>query len=152
MLKRTHLVIGLMVGLYFLPFIEEKILFLPFVIIGSVFPDIDAIFSLFSKSKGGFLRSLFSHRGFIHSLTAVFVLCILISFVYPPAAFPFFLGYGFHLLADSFTLQGIAPFWPLKTISNGRVKTGGKIEQILYFIFVGLTVIALIFAAFKIFA
>ena len=47
-------------------------------------------------------------------------------------AFGFFLGYGVHLLADSFTVQGIEPFYPWKMRSAGFIKTGSVVETSIF--------------------
>ncbi len=130
MLKKTHLAIGLAVGLYFLPYVNSKFIFLPVIIIASLLPDIDSGFSGIGKNPVFKpTQWMVKHRGVLHSYTV----CILISFVFafyiPVLALPFFLGYAFHLFADSFTVNGIKPFWPLKFVSKGIVRTGGKVEQ-----------------------
>ena len=45
----------------------------------------------------------------------------------------FFIGYSIHLILDSFTRDGIQPFWPLKTRSSGFIASGGRIEETLFF-------------------
>jgi membrane-bound metal-dependent hydrolase YbcI (DUF457 family) len=72
------------------------------------------------------------------------IISLLFVFIYPPVAFPFFLGYGIHLLADSFTVEGIAPFWPLDKRLNGRITTGGKIEHLFFVIFIIIDVVMLV--------
>jgi hypothetical protein len=45
---------------------------------------------------------------------------------------------------DSFTVDGIRPFWPLNTSLTGKIRTGGKMEFMMYVIFVILDVVMLI--------
>jgi membrane-bound metal-dependent hydrolase YbcI (DUF457 family) len=48
-------------------------------------------------------------------------------FLFPVIALGFFLGYGLHLFADSFTKEGITPFYPFSRMkSSGGITTGGK--------------------------
>jgi len=50
----------------------------------------------------------------------------------------FFIGYSVHLICDSFTKEGIQPFWPFKGRSKGFITTGGRVEDSL---FVGLVLL-----------
>jgi|SRR3989338_1354070 len=136
MLLKTHLVLALFLVLLFLPSVHYKIVFVIVVMIASYIPDIDTAFSTLGKNKiFRVLQWITKHRGIWHSFTLCVLLSVLLTFVYPPAAFPFFLGYGMHLFADSFTVEGIRPFWPLRTSVNGKLATGGKIEYLLFVIF-----------------
>ncbi len=144
MLKRTHLAIGAAVGLFLLPAVENKIIFLPVVLLASLLPDVDSGFS----AVGGrwFMRPVqwfVKHRGVFHSLTFAVLVSFAIAFFWPAGALPFFLGYSFHLLADSFTPEGIKAFWPMKFVSKGRIRTGKKIESGIFFIFLILDVLLL---------
>jgi membrane-bound metal-dependent hydrolase YbcI (DUF457 family) len=49
-------------------------------------------------------------------------------------ALGFFLGYGLHLISDSFTKEGITPFYPFfsKVKSKGKISTGGKFEILVF--------------------
>jgi len=135
MLRRTHLAVAFANAFYFIPYVNNKIVFLPVVLLATLLPDIDNAFS----SVGGYkifrpLQWIFSHRGVIHSYTLAIVLSVLIAFVYPVLAFPFFLGYSFHLFLDAFTVKGIMPFWPLKKRATGMITTGGKVENAIFFV------------------
>ena len=142
MLNRTHFVITLFFVLIILPIINNKFIFASVALIATLLPDIDTRFSYFGKYK--ILRPLqfFSrHRGIFHSLIFLFFILIIFSIFIPVFVFPFFLGYGFHLISDSFTLQGIKPFWPLKFVSKGPVKTGGNIDKTIFYVFVIIDVV-----------
>jgi membrane-bound metal-dependent hydrolase YbcI (DUF457 family) len=133
MLRRTHLVIGLGIALSFISHVNNQFLFLFVVMLATVLPDIDSGFSALGKHWFTKPVQLFvSHRGFLHSFTFCITVSILLAFIYPPVALPFFLGYALHLFADSFTMQGIRPFWPLKASSKGPVNTGGVVEDAIF--------------------
>jgi len=137
MIWKTHLAIGLAVALYFSTRVSDPLLFIPVVLIASFFPDIDSRFSYIGRNMVSKpIQLAVSHRGVIHSYTACIFFSLLIAFFYPVFALPFFLGYSFHLFADSFTSQGIKPFWPLKAVSKGAVTTGGKIDTAIFYTFV----------------
>jgi membrane-bound metal-dependent hydrolase YbcI (DUF457 family) len=63
-------------------------------------------------------------------------MAFLLAWFFPIIAFPFFLGYGTHLIVDSWTIEGIIPFWPLRYSLKGNVRTGGAFENILFYFFV----------------
>ena len=86
-----------------------------------------------------------NHRGIFHSYTFAIIVAILLAMFLPILAFPFFLGYSVHLFADSFTVKGIKPFWPLKFTSSGKVATGGKIEIVIFWVFIFINVFLLAF-------
>ncbi|MEK6844496.1 MAG: metal-dependent hydrolase [Nanoarchaeota archaeon] len=136
MLKKTHLAIGLALGLYFLPFVNHKLLFIPITLLASLFPDIDCATSTLGKRKiFRPIQMIFQHRGALHSYTFCVLFSLLFAFFYPVFALPFFLGYSFHLLADSFTVNGLRPLWPLKVVSRGFTKTGGAADRSMFWIF-----------------
>lgn len=145
MLMKTHIALGVFLLLLFFPSSHYKWVFLPVILIASIIPDIDSAFSTVGKRRiFRILQWLTKHRGAIHSLTFCLAVSLILVFIYPPAAFPFFLGYGIHLLADSFTVEGIAPFWPLEKRLNGKITTGGKIEHLLFVIFIIIDVVVFI--------
>ena len=82
------------------------------------------------------LQFFTKHRGIIHSFTFLFILTLIFVLFFPVVALGFFLGYGSHLLADSFTIIGITPFWPYRGKSFGKVHTGGKTEIIVLVSFI----------------
>lgn len=139
MIKRTHLVIGLAFALLFLPFVNYKLIFFPVVLICSLLPDIDSPNSYFGHHKlFRPLQWVAEHRGFLHSFTVCIVFSVLLGFFIPILALPFFLGYASHLVADSFTKDGITPFWPWKKTSSGIIRTGGHSE---YPVFIGFLIL-----------
>jgi len=141
MLLKTHLVIGIAVALYFLPFVNNEAYFIPLVIIASLAPNLE---SGFSSIKRGFFKISKDKRGILHTYTLCIFISVIFALFFPSAALPVFLGYSFHLLADSFTKQGIQPFWPLKPVSAGVVSTGGSIDKSLFVTFIIIDLILLI--------
>lgn len=144
MLWKTHLAIALAAALYFSSHVNDPTLFVGVVLISNFFPEIDSGFS--HMRKKGALKSLQTtqNRRILHTYTACIILSLAIALLYPVLALPFFVGYSFHLFADSFTTQGIRPFWPIKTVSKGMVSTGGKIDNTIFYTFVIIDIILLI--------
>ena len=130
MLIKTHLAIIIFFILLFIPAVGNKMIFPVVALIATFLPDIDSRFSTIGKKPIIRILNFFTkHRGMIHSFTFLLSLTIILVLVFPVAAFGFFLGYGLHLLADSFTLQGIRPFYPFKKKSEGRLRTGSLLEK-----------------------
>ncbi len=133
MLIRTHLVITALFVLIFLSSVQNKIIFVIVALIAAILPDIDSDSSIIGKRKiFRPIQFLFGHRGFLHSFTFLFLMTFFFVLFIPVIAFPLFLGYSLHLFADSFTVQGIRPFYPLKKTYAGKFKTGGKIDITLF--------------------
>jgi len=131
---RTHVMIGLAAALFLLTSVENKLVFLPVVLLASALPDLDtAHSSVGSKWYFRPLQFFTTHRGVMHSLTICFVISMAFAFYIPVLALPFFLGYSLHLVGDSFTIDGIRPFWPLKKEVEGRVRTGGVFESGIFY-------------------
>jgi|TARA_Y100000310_G_C20695573_1_gene825452 inner membrane protein len=141
MLIKTHLAITIFFILLLISSVEYKLIFVVFAILATYVPDIDSRFStLGSKKIARILQFFTKHRGMIHSFTFLFVLTFLIALFFPIASLGFFVGYASHLFADSFTLDGIKPFYPSKVVSRGKVATGGVIEKGILVVFVVLDV------------
>ncbi len=145
MLSKTHLAIGVFAIVFFLPHVNNKLIFVPVVLLASVLPDIDTGFSLMGK-KWMFkpLQWFIKHRGILHSFTICVIISFLLAFYIPILALPFFLGYALHLLADSWTVEGIRPFWPHKVELKGKVKVSGIVEETIFVTFSILDVIFII--------
>ena len=145
MLMRTHLAIGLFAMIFFLPHVNNKLIFIPAVLIASILPDIDSHFSHIGRSKAMRPLQVFTeHRGMFHSFTFAIIISAIFAFYLPVLAFGFFLGYGLHLLADSWSVEGIRPFWPSHASTHGRVRVGGFMEETIFIVFVILDVIFLV--------
>jgi membrane-bound metal-dependent hydrolase YbcI (DUF457 family) len=145
MLIKTHLAIGIFAAVFFLPHINNKLIFVPVVLIASILPDIDTGFSTLGKKRlFKPVQLLAKHRGIFHSFTLCVIVSVIFAFYLPILAFSFFLGYAIHLFADSWTLEGIKPFWPFKTLLKGHVKVGGIIEETVFMTFIVLDIIFLV--------
>jgi len=133
MIKKTHLAIGLAFGLLFVPHVTHKLWFVPIVLISSLLPDIDSAYSSLGRWKIFRPLQLFvKHRGLLHSVSFCVFISILLAFFIPSFSLPFFLGYFGHLFADSFTSEGIVPFWPWKREIKGVMTTAGNVEEGLF--------------------
>lgn len=142
MLIKTHIAITVLAILILIPFVTHKIIFVVIALLSTFIPDIDSKYSTLGKRKVFRPAQLvMKHRGIWHSFSLLLPLTALIVYFYPIGALPFFVGYSFHLLADSFTIEGIRPFYPLKKSINGKIKTGGHFEKITLIILVGISLI-----------
>jgi len=144
---RTHLVFALFLGLIFFPYMQDKIFFIPVLLLSSMLPDIDCMHSKLGKHWiWRPLQWCIKHRGVFHSFTLCLLAALLISFTFPVIAFPFFLGYASHLFGDAMTNEGIRPWWPTKKELKGFFKTGGKVEKVVFIcLLVGCAVLVLKF-------
>lgn len=143
---RTHLVINLLFILLFLPSVSDEFIFIFVALLATFLPDIDTGFSTLGKSGGGKLLQFFvRHRGFIHSFTFCIIISIALAAFLPILALPFFLGYSLHLLVDSFTLEGIKPFWPFNASSSWRLRTGSRMETALFVLFLIIDLLVFVF-------
>ena len=136
MMLRTHLAITALAILLFLSHISgwlDKLVFVVIAVVATYIPDIDSAFSTIGRAKTARIIQFFvKHRGMFHSFTFCIAVSLLFAFIVPVLALPFFVGYGFHLLADSFTLEGIKPFWPYKRQVSWTFKTGSVGETGLF--------------------
>ena len=136
MLIRTHLLITLFFVLLFFSNIENRFLFAIVALIATFIPDIDSKFSTLGKKKTFRILQLFiKHRGMLHSFSFLLAITFLLNLFVPFAVLPFFLGYGLHLFADSFTKKGIRPFYPFKKRFSWKIKTSGRSETVVFVIF-----------------
>ncbi len=141
MMLRTHLAISVLAIIAFLPHVSSKGIFILIALIATALPDIDTGFSTIGKN-GKIIQFFVKHRGIFHSLTFAIIISTILTFFSPILAFPFFLGYSLHLFTDSFTKEGIKPFWPLKQKSSWSIRVGGVVETTLFLVFVILDIIA----------
>lgn len=146
MLLRTHLSFAILLIILFVEHVNNKLIFIGMVLVATVLPDLDSSFS--SWGRHFIFRPLqffVKHRGIIHSFTTAVLLSIFIAFFWPIGSFGFFIGYSVHLLCDSFTKEGIQPFWPLKVKSKGIILTGGRVEESLFFSLMFIDLILFLF-------
>ena len=135
MLIKTHLMITSFFILLLFPFVSYKIIFIVIAFLTTYIPDIDLESSKLGRKKiFRPLQFFVKHRGAFHSFTFLFLLTFLFLIFVPRIALGFFIGYASHLFADSLTISGIAPFFPWKRKIFWKIRTGGKIEKILFFV------------------
>ncbi len=141
MLLKTHYAILIFFVLLISPAVEHKLVFVITALIATQIPDIDSRYSKLGHRKLARILQIFTkHRGIIHSFTFLLSITLVLILLFPVLGFGFFLGYGLHLVFDSFTIEGIKPFYPFKKRSYGIIRTGGKIEIILLIVFVLLDI------------
>ena len=134
--------------LIFIPNIDYPIYFAAVALLACMLVDIDSYYSYVGNVAIFRPLQIFTkHRGMIHSITLAVILSILLLFLSPKIALPFFVGYGLHVFVDSFTLEGVMPFWPYKGESKGIMHTGKHSESVIFFFFVLLD----LFMAFVVF-
>ena len=120
--------------LLFLESVSNKLIFIGAILVATILPDLDSEFSSWGRHLIFRPLQFFArHRGIIHSFTIAAVFSIIIAIWLPVASFGFFLGYSVHLLVDSFTVEGVQPFWPLKMKTHGFIYSGGRVEEVLFF-------------------
>lgn len=139
MLLKTHLSITIFFILLLINSVEHKIVFVIIALIATYIPDVDSRYSTLGRKRINRILQLFTkHRGMIHSFSFLLTITFFLVLFVPIVALGFFLGYGLHLFADSFTKNGIRPFYPWKKKSCGRIRTGGKFETS---VFVGFVIV-----------
>lgn len=152
MLLRTHLALVVFAIILFVGHVNSKLLFILVTLVATMLPDVDTAFSTIGKQKGFRILQFFvRHRGPIHSFSFCILVSIILAFFLPTVSFGFFLGYGLHLFVDSFTVEGIIPFWPYPRKSFWRLKTGSLIESSLFLVFVLVDLVLVVFMFFLIY-
>lgn len=148
MMYKSHLVFGIFVGIVYLLVFGvsgNRYLFLSFVGLAALFPDIDHENSKIAKKVkplGWLIQNIFGHRGFFHSIFAalilyfVFVYFLGLRFV----GLAICVGYISHLMSDALTVTGVNFFHPLKSKVSGFIRTGSVLEYFFFFVFFGLDV------------
>ncbi len=138
MLFKTHIAFALLISLYFFHyFTTPPILSILIILFASLIPDLDTINSKISKINP--LRKLtkyiFKHRGMLHSLFTPILIYLIIYIIHKEIALLIAIGYTSHLFLDSFTKQGIKPFYPLTNLKfKGNTTTNSIIEKLLFWI------------------
>jgi|TARA_B100001971_G_C18251438_1_gene578548 inner membrane protein len=142
MLLKTHLAFAVLMIIIFLEHVNHKFTFALLVLIATVIPDLDSGFSRWGRHLIFRPLQFFTkHRGIIHSFTTGVLISIILAVFWPIASLGFFIGFSVHLICDSFTIEGIKPFWPLKVKSSGFVRSGGRVEESLFFILIFVNII-----------
>lgn len=113
--------------------VSDKFVFIGMVLIATIIPDLDTGYSSFGRHAiFAPLQFFVKHRGIIHSFTTGVLLSVLVAIWWPVASLGFFLGYSVHIMIDSFTKDGVQPFWPFSWKSRGPIVSGGRIEESLF--------------------
>lgn len=148
MLLRTHLAFAVLIILLFISHVNNSWVFILMVLIGTILPDLDTRFSSWGRHLiFRPLQFFVKHRGIIHSLTTAIITSVLLAMFWPVVSLGFFVGYSVHIILDSFTREGVQPFWPLKARSYGFISSGGRIEDSI-FVFLIIVDVFLIILAF----
>ena len=130
--------IGILAGVLSLKLVpvEDSVVFVSAVIIGSVLPDIDHHRSLLNRlvPVTRLVPRFFKHRGFFHSVfPAVILFAVFSSFGLLKYGIPIVIGYASHLLSDSFTRLGVNFLYPLTQFRiQGPITTGGLVESVVF--------------------
>jgi len=149
MLLRTHLAFAFLMIILFIQKVNDKGIFIGMVLLATILPDLDSSFSSWGRHLiFRPLQFFVKHRGIIHSLTTGVFISILLAVFWPVGSLGFFIGYSAHLICDSFTKEGIQPFWPLKTRSKGFINSGGRIEDSFFVFLVLVDLILIVFIFF----
>ncbi|MBI4153212.1 metal-dependent hydrolase [Candidatus Woesearchaeota archaeon] len=137
----THTAFGFLTALFLLPWSNgHSILFVSLAVFGSLLPDIDHEGSKINRilPVTRWFASLFTHRGFFHSLFPAALLYLLFMFIELEwVGIALALGYVSHLLSDGLTKMGVNVLHPAFHI-HGFIETGGVAELILFVLVVGL--------------
>jgi len=148
MMYKSHLVFGIFIGIVYLLLFGvsgNKYLFLSFVGLAALFPDIDHENSkIGNKVKGlSFLiRNVFGHRGFFHSIFPAVILYFVFVYIFnlKLIGLGIAVGYISHLMSDALTVTGVNFLHPFKAKVSGFIRTGSILEYIFFFVFLVLDV------------
>ncbi|KYK25744.1 hypothetical protein AYK26_01880 [Euryarchaeota archaeon SM23-78] len=137
MMFLTHISFALFIGILkirLIPLPIDKYLFLAIVVLAALLPDLDTQSFISKKSRLGFLRLFFEHRGFFHSILPMVFFMILAFLITgnPYYSLAVLIGFASHLVFDSLTKKGVAWFWPSKLRIRGKFRTGGLIDWGLF--------------------
>jgi len=138
MLWFTHIIFALFLSLIYVKNIPQLSpeLFIIFVCIGSILPDIDAPKSFVNRKLKvtKLLTHIFQHRGFFHSIFPVIIIYALFASAgWHTIATALSLGYLSHLAIDAFTVKGINIIHPIPGLRiSGFMDVGSITEWIIF--------------------
>jgi len=148
MLLRTHVAVALFVGLFFAEKFSFSPVFFAVLIFSSVLPDSDSFNSKVGRNFFSRVLTAFTtHRGILHSVLFLGIGFFVLYFYFESIALAFLIGYGLHLWLDCFTKQGVRLFYPLHFRVRGFLKSGGRIEDGIFLIFVAVDLCLIIYTA-----
>lgn len=143
---KTHLALTILFIILLFSRVGNGIVFSAVALAATFIPDVDTKFSSLGKKKIFRPFQMFmKHRGIFHSFTFLLVLTLIFALFVPIIALPFFLGYGMHVFLDSFTADGIAPFYPYKKRIYGSIRNGSKSENFVFISFILVDLAILLF-------
>jgi len=133
---RTHLALGLLIGLALLPVFKpaHPILFVIIVTLASLLPDIDEENSTVNKKlPTRWIAKLVKHRGVFHTIWPALILYFVLHyFKLDLLGIPLAIGYLAHLAGDCVTRQGCNLLHPVSTLRiQGFLHTGSATELIV---------------------
>lgn len=99
MMGRTHTAIGIAVAIPVIKYLDLSYISMAGAIVGSVAPDWDLYLGI-------------KHRTITHSLLFLLISSALVGIFNIDMAILWFIAYGLHLIADSFTKMGVPFFYP----------------------------------------
>jgi inner membrane protein len=132
-------------------FVEGKFVFALVAIVSTFLPDVDNARSYFGRKKiFRPVQGITKHRGFLHSFTFMGIAFIILYLWIPVVSYGFLLGYGVHLLGDSFTKRGVKFFWPLKWKIKGKMRSGRGMEIFIFLAFLIMDVFLLLYRVLRV--
>ena len=150
MLWRTHLLFGLVCGIFLQKYLGVQNLYAYYglVLFGSLLPDIDHPKSFLGRRIWPISKiiSFFSkHRGILHSLLFGIIICLLMfKFFNPGYGIALFIGFFSHLLSDAFSKEGINFLYPIAKLRlSGFIEVGSSGET-LFEVMCAIIIIALL--------
>ncbi len=142
MMGLTHAIFSLLLALMYARYGQRPdLLFITFLMAGTLLPDIDTAKSTIGKRirpVSRVLEFIAGHRGLLHSLAGWLVFAIPIGALGTGALLPFTLGYVSHLLLDSLTPTGVQYLYPLKYRIRGSIRTDSLAERLVFLLFLGM--------------
>ena len=160
MLFKTHLAFAFLIALLIKDIISDVfgagsmafVIFVFFMMIGALLPDLDNPHSVAGKRLGFFavlFNKIFGHRGITHGIWMPALLAAAVSYfwnLYYGVAI--FIGYMSHVLIDGLTKQGINLLHPFSKLHiSGFVETGSFMETVIFAGLLGLIVLKMVFFA-----
>lgn len=143
---RTHLALAFLLIILFVTHVNNEFVFVIMILVATIIPDLDNSESTFGRHLIFRPLQFFArHRGVIHSFTFAIAVSVVLAMFWPVASLGFFLGYSSHLILDSFTKDGIQPFWPLRAKSYGLIRSGGRIEDGIFIVLILINCLLIFF-------
>lgn len=144
MMGLTHAMFSILLALIYARYgTRPDLVFIAFLMAGTLLPDIDSARSTIGKRIKPLSRALelvAGHRGLLHSLAGWLIFTIPASIAGMNAALPFTLGYVSHLLLDSLTPTGVRFLYPLEYRVSGDIRTDSLAERLVFTLFLGMAV------------